>query len=66
VIEILILLAIIAGIILVLAELVINVLPELRGSPTVSPANQAQTATSFDRNATGPTSIAPSETNDTR
>jgi hypothetical protein len=51
IIELLVLLAIIVGIVLVLAELVINVLPEIGGRPSVSQVNQVQNEKVLDNSA---------------
>jgi hypothetical protein len=66
VIEILVLLVIIAGIILVVAELTINVLPEVKGKPSVSQENQGQVKTALDKSLTGPAPTTPSKTNATK
>ena len=66
VIDIVVLLVIILGIILVLAELVTNVLPVLKGKFSTSSANQVQVITALDKNLAGPAPTEASETNETK
>ena len=66
VIEIVVLLVIILGIILVVAELMINVLPEVKTKPSVSQENQVQVKTALDKSLTGPAPTKTLETNYTR
>lgn len=65
-IDFLVLLVIIVGIVLVVAELIINVLPEFRGKQFVSQANQAQGTRSLDKSFSGPTPGEALETNATK
>jgi len=66
VIDIVVLLVIILGIILVLAELVTNILPVLKGKFSASSANQVQVITALDKNLAGPAPTEASETNETK